>query len=266
MITIAPFSKLVKNLTLTFIPLILIPIIIWLTGWHWEHAQHYQVWDFLLFIVTETGSTPYFALLTSLVLAIALSMRCQRLQHHWVIIFLSVLVLQGATQIVKSAIKYTLEEPRPYMSYIVDQGVEIDTFYDLSRKERAEIITVAVEEDTQTPSWLQQHWQHETGYSFPSGHTIFAVMWAMIIVGFLTRERDSKTGLIGGLITVWAGLMMISRVRLGMHFPIDLFVSTILAYLIALLFFYLLSKRDHAFSAGIEAPDVSEPHYRQKTK
>lgn len=246
-VTIAPFSKVVRNLTFTFIPLILIPILLWLTGWHWEYAQQYQLWDFLLFIVTETGSTPYFALLTSLIFAILLSLRCKRLQHHWVMIFLSVLLLQGATQLVKSAIKYTLEEPRPYMSYVVEQGVEVEAFYDLPRKERADVIAEVVQSDVHTPKWLQKHWQKETGYSFPSGHTIFAVMWAMIIVGFLTRERDSKTTLLATLITLWAGLMMISRIRLGMHFPIDLFVSTILAYLIALLFFYLLAKRDRGF-------------------
>ncbi|MHC5225637.1 phosphatase PAP2 family protein [Ignatzschineria sp. LJL83] len=238
------YKVLARNISIVFGILLLIPIGAWLSNWHWNSNQSYTSIDFLLFIVTETGSAPYFALITSLLFSIWLSMRCKLLKHHWVMIFMSVLILQGSTQIIKSAIKTLLEEPRPYMAYIVEKGVEIEPFYELPRKERSIVIQEALAEDSTTPKWLQNHWQHETGYSFPSGHTIFAVMWAFIIVGFLSREKDPKTHLAMIIMTVWAGLMMISRMRLGMHFPIDLFVSTIIAYLIALFFFYFLAKRD----------------------
>lgn len=238
------YKVLARNLTIVFGFLLLIPIAAWITHWHWSSDQNYTTIDFILFIITETGSAPYFALITSLVLSIWLSMRCKLLKHHWVMIFMSVFILQGSTQIIKSAIKTLLEEPRPYMAYIVEQGVEIEPFYELSRKDRSTIIEEALVKDSTTPEWLQHHWEQETGYSFPSGHTIFAVMWAFIIVGFLSREKDPKTYLAMAIMTLWAGLMMISRMRLGMHFPIDLFVSTVIAYFIALFFFYFLAKRD----------------------
>lgn len=252
--TMTPFKSLFLNLTTIFICLLLIPIIAWLVGWVWVPVQNYHFIDLVLFIITESGSAPYFAMITSLILSIWLSMRCKLLQHHWVIIFLSVFLLQGSTQILKSGIKTLWEEPRPYMSYVVDQGVELDSFYKLNRQSRGVVIETVLQDDVITPKWLLSHWQKETGFSFPSGHTIFAVMWAFIIVGFLTRERDPKTHVAMIVMTLWAGLMMISRLRLGMHFPIDLFTSTVIAYPIALFFFYFLAKRDTLVKGAFNQP------------
>lgn len=258
------YKILARNISFVFIALLLIPTMTWIIGWHWNYSQNYNTVDFALFIITESGSAPYFALLTSLILAIWLSMRCKLLKHHWVIIFLSVFLLQGTTQIIKSTIKTLWEEPRPYMSYMVEKGVEIEPFYDLSRKERGITIQEVLTDDQQTPQWLKNHWQKETGYSFPSGHTMFAVMWAFIIAGFLTREKDPKTPIIMGIMILWAGLMMISRMRLGMHFPIDLFVSTTIGYPIALFFFYFLAKRDSLVSGAFHEPTPKKQNVTQK--
>lgn len=258
------YKTLARNISIVFICLLLIPITTWLIDWHWQSGQRYGFFDHLLFIITESGSAPYFALITSLVLAIWLSMRCKLLKHHWVVIFLSVFLLQGTTQVIKSTIKTLWEEPRPYMSYMVEKGVELEPFYELSRKERGVVIQKTLVDDKTTPQWLEQHWQKETGYSFPSGHTIFAVMWAFIIVGFLTREKDSKTPLAMGIMILWAGLMMISRMRLGMHFPIDLFVSTLIGYPIALFFFYFLAKRDTLIDGTFNKPAPKKQNVPQK--
>ena len=258
------YKLLVRNISIVFICLLLIPIITWLIGWHWQSGQKYGTFDLILFIITESGSAPYFALITSLILAIWLSMRCKLLKHHWVIIFLSVFLLQGTTQVIKSTIKTLWEEPRPYMSYMVEQGVELEPFYELSRKERGIVVQNTLINDQTTPKWLENHWQKETGYSFPSGHTMFAVMWAFIIVGFLSREKDPKTPLIMGIMILWAGLMMISRMRLGMHFPIDLFVSTLIGYPIALFFFYFLAKRDTLIDGTFNKPAPKKQNVTQK--
>ena len=48
--------------------------------------------------------------------------------------------------------------------------------------------------DAITPAWLVHHYENETGYSFPSGHTIFAATWLMLAVGFtqLLGNRSLK--------------------------------------------------------------------------
>ncbi len=249
------FKLLFRRFTLMFILFLLVPIITWAIGWQWTADQKYHtLLDPLLFLITETGSAPIYAALVSLILAILLSMMCKKAQHHWVLIFLSVFLLHAGTQVIKSSLKVIYQEPRPYMSYMVEKGVELEPFYEESRRERGLIIAENLLEEKHTPSYLQHHWESETGFSFPSGHTIFAVTWAFIFVGFLTRERHFKSRMVMGAISLWAILMMISRLRFGMHYPIDLLTSTIFAYIISLFFFYYLAKRDtvvdDAFLAG----------------
>lgn len=253
------FTLLFRRFTLMFVLFLLVPIITWTIGWHWEAEQKYNLFDPLLFIITETGSAPYFAALVSLIFAITLSRMCKKPQHHWVLIFLSVFLLQAGTQVIKSSLKMIYQEPRPYMSYMIEKGVELEPFYAESRRERGLIIADNLLEETHTPKYVQNHWENETGFSFPSGHTIFAVTWAFIFVGFLTRERHPKARIIMGVISLWAILMMISRLRFGMHFPIDLFTSTLFAYPIALFFFLFLAKRDEAVDENSLEIDAENP-------
>ena len=99
--------------------------------------------------------------------------------------------------------------------------------------------------DAITPAWLVHHYENETGYSFPSGHTIFAATWLLLAVGFtqLLGNRSFKAKLLVAGIAVWGLLMLISRVRLGMHYPIDLLVATLLACLINSIIFAFLKKK-----------------------
>ena len=73
----------------------------------------------------------------------------------------------------------------------------------------------------------------------------FAATWLMLAVGFtqLLGNRSLKAKLLVVGIAVWGLLMLISRVRLGMHYPIDLLVATLLAWLINGIIFALLKKR-----------------------
>ena len=110
---------------------------------------------------------------------------------------------------------------------------------------RAEIAKNFYAMDAITPAWLVHHYENETGYSFPSGHTIFAATWLMLAVGFtqLLGNRSFKAKLLVAGIAVWGLLMLISRVRLGMHYPIDLLVATLLAWLINSIIFAFLKKK-----------------------
>lgn len=71
------------------------------------------------------------------------------------------------------------------------------------------------------------------GYAFPSGHTIFAATWLMLVVGFvhLLSVRSLTAKVLVSFTSLWAVFMLISRLRFGMHYPIDLFISTLIAFL-----------------------------------
>ena len=79
------------------------------------------------------------------------------------------------------------------------------------------------------PGFLRKHWQKETGFAFPSGHTMFAASWALLGVGLLWPRRRWVTI---GLLLGWATAVMGSRLALGMHWPQDLIVATSLSWLL----------------------------------
>lgn len=65
----------------------------------------------------------------------------------------------------------------------------------------------------------------ETGFAFPSGHTMFAASWALLGVGLLWPRRRTLTI---AILLVWATGVMGSRMLLGMHWPRDLVVATLI--------------------------------------
>ncbi len=81
-------------------------------------------------------------------------------------------------------------------------------------------------------TWLKKHWPFETGFAFPSGHTMFAASWALLGVGLLWPRRHYKTV---ALLLVWATGVMGSRLLLGMHWPRDLVVATLISWLLVTL-------------------------------
>ena len=97
-----------------------------------------------------------------------------------------------------------------------------------------------------TPDWLKKNYEDGTGYSFPSGHSIFAATWLMLAVGFsqLLGNRSFKAELLIGAMTIWGVLMLISRVRLGMHYPIDLLIAIISAWVVHVVIFNFLQRKN----------------------
>ena len=67
--------------------------------------------------------------------------------------------------------------------------------------------------------WRTKHWQGEKDYSFPSGHTLFVAICVAFFGGLFMEKR--QYWLVTALLS-WAGLVMFSRLWLGMHRPVDL--------------------------------------------
>ena len=72
----------------------------------------------------------------------------------------------------------------------------------------------------------------ETGFAFPSGHTMFAASWALLGVGLLWPRRRTLTI---AILLVWATGVMGSRMLLGMHWPRDLVVATLISWVLVTL-------------------------------
>lgn len=150
------------------------------------------------------------------------------------------------TQGIKTGLKNLFAEPRPFITALTtESNFTTEQFYRCSKLERSEIVRSFYREKSDMPMWLVRHHSHEIGYSFPSGHSIFAASWLLLAVGFycLIGKGDKKLKILTALITIWAVLMLISRLRLGMHYPIDLLVSVLIAWLVHIVMFIALKKR-----------------------
>jgi len=118
-------------------------------------------------------------------------------------------------------------------------GINERQFYEQKRKQRSEMVRSAVANDPQLPEWLKKHWAFETGFAFPSGHSMFAASWALLGVGLLWPRRRTVTIVI---LMGWAVTVMGSRLLLGMHWPIDLITATLISWLFITLATWLAQR------------------------
>ncbi len=242
---------MLKKLSLYTLLLFFVPIFAWISGFQWQSDENFTIFDHFLYYLTETGSTPY-AIITCGIFALLFYPLIKN-PRTWIKVVMVLAFSMVITQGIKSALKQTFAEPRPFIVAMLNninnannQEQAIEEFYTLSREQRSELVAQFYQQHNETPHTIAQHRTHEVGYSFPSGHTIFAVSWLLLAVGFreiFSKQRAFANCLVG-FMALWSMLMLISRLRLGMHFPIDLFVSTLIAWLIhCILFIFLQEKR-----------------------
>lgn len=227
--------NMLRKLTFYTLLMLLIPLITWALGWQWQ-GDHAVVpyLDMPLLWITDTGTVPY-GLITCVIL-LGLLIFATRRDYNWKLIVMICGISMVGTQGIKSIAKKTFAEPRPYVE-LMTQG-NSETFYALSKSDRINVVTEYF--STSAYPQLAKHRQHEVGYSFPSGHTIFSVSWLLLFVGFLLPIRNKTTVLLKGLLLLWSIFMLISRLRLGMHYPIDLFVSTLISFVFHCILFLFL--------------------------
>lgn len=218
--------------------LLVMPLLVWISGWQWEpKADSY--WLKAMFWITETVTQPW-GIITHVVLCgwflWCLRYRLRAAVALFLILGAAILLGQG----VKSWIKDSVQEPRPFVLWLEKtHHIPVDDFYTLKRKDRGRLVQDQLQHDSAMPGWLRQHWQKETGYAFPSGHTLFAASWALLGVGLLWPRRRTVTL---AILLVWASGVMASRMLLGMHWPRDLVVATLISWLLVTLAVWLAQK------------------------
>ncbi|HCK1944197.1 TPA: phosphatidylglycerophosphatase B [Escherichia coli] len=206
--------------------LLVMPVAVWISGWRWQPGE--QSWLLkAAFWVTETVTQPR-GVITHLILfgwfLWCLRFRIKAAFVLFAILAAAILVGQG----VKSWIKDKVQEPRPFVIWLEKtHHIPVDEFYTLKRAERGNLVKEQLAEEKNIPQYLRSHWQKETGFAFPSGHTMFAASWALLAVGLLWPRRRTLTI---AILLVWATGVMGSRLLLGMHWPRDLVVATLISW------------------------------------
>lgn len=221
-------SEIIQRTTWGALLLLVVPVLVWISGWQWT-ADSMGLWAKALFWVTETVTRPWGIITT--ILFCGWFLWCLRFRlKSGAILLIIIFSAITAGQFAKSTIKASVQEPRPYVLWLAQHyGLDEKTFYSLKRTQRSNMVQQLVGHNTTIPGWLKSHWQFETGFAFPSGHTLFAATWALLAVGVLWPRRHIKTIL---CLILWAEAVMISRMVLGMHWPQDLIAAIVISWVI----------------------------------
>lgn len=224
--------SIVKKLFALLALFLITPIVALCLNWYWQPSAINDFSTILLWL-THTADSRW-AILTCLFFWLILCYILKFRQFAQCLVL--GIILAGAMllgQGIKSIVKNYISESRPFVLWIEKKyAIEDHYFYSLPRSERRELINIHLKDSNEIPQWLRQYWRTETGYSFPSGHTVFATTWAyitMLLIGFRRHY------LLTSMVICWAVFIEISRLSLGMHHPIDLILGILLGFLVALL-------------------------------
>ena len=148
-------------------------------------------------------------------------------------------VLGAFAQFNEYSIKERLKIERPNIKYLAsEKGFNSEHFYSLdSKSERRQYLQTFIDNNQpgfisfngeQLHSDVLNHWLHETGYSFPSGHSVNAFLMATLMAYIiLFIYNDYRRRLFFLVPFYWAILVALSRVILGVHSPTDISIGAI---------------------------------------
>lgn len=231
--------EIAKRTAVAAILLLIIPIILWISDWHWSPGSNETILKWLYW-VTITVTPPWCFFTSALMVAYFVSCLHFYLigKNIKLIILLCSAILLG--QSTKCLIKVWMQEPRPFVIWLkYNKSLDEQYFYSLHTEQRSALVVKLLKERTIVPMWLSEHWQYETDFSFPSGHTLFSATWALLGVGLLWQRRYYKTT---AFLMIWATVIIVSRLMLGMHWPCDLVMATSISWLLATLTCWLVQR------------------------
>lgn len=193
-----------------------------------------------LYWLTSTGTAPY-GIITGILILVACYRRLTKQQFMQLV--LAVSISMAATLSLNHFLKPYFAEARPN-AMLLEQEYLLNTqeFYQHSKADKRERIGSAINQlemarpDLSLSPQIKRHWQHEVGYAFPSGHTLFAVTLALAVSFYLLIAGQVIMPL---MLIGWAIAMGFSRMLLGMHWPQDVLASTAIGGCIAFSSIYL---------------------------
>ena len=203
--------------------------------------------DFWLFI-SNTGGTFGVPIIT-LAFCLLLSVHYKGWAKKMLFLTISLLafsaILGGFAQLNEYFIKEKLRIERPNIVFLHEnKNFNSERFYNLpTKKERRQYLEDYL--NGKTPDYntfnekplhpdVLNHWAHETGFSFPSGHSVNAFLMATLMAYILLfTYHDFRRRSFFMLPFLWATLVALSRVILGVHSPTDITIGALMGSLLA---------------------------------
>lgn len=192
----------------------------------------------IIYLVSESGKYGVPAIVL-LVIALILSRQkmplTQKIKETVTVLSITTILAGGGALLNEHIIKTQLQIPRPNIIWLAGEegkgplGMSAYAFYTQGDKEvrrtmLAQVLTQHAETTPLTPL-IKKHWAHETGYSFPSGHSFSAMFFASFLLMLGASLISSKRYWLLYSLLPWALAVCISRPLLGVHTPMDVVIG-----------------------------------------
>lgn len=154
---------------------------------------------------------------------------------------LSLVVILGTfAKLNETYIKSTFAVSRPSHRFILNEArasARLDSVYLLVVPERRLFFKKVMDADTlrfkNIDKRVLQHWIDEAGYSMPSGHTFNAFLLASMLSFSLFELNRRRITLWLYVPLLWAVMVGLSRVVLGVHTPLDVSIGGALGLIVS---------------------------------
>ncbi len=208
----------------------------------------------MAFLLTSSGGTKGFSGLL-IITGFCYTLRETTLKNKSLVFLksvISLLIFFGTLAFINERLtKPILKSQRPSHVFMLKQTGHInaiDSLYQLSKKERESYFATLIKKNSISFNFIddhvQKHWVEEAGFSFPSGHTFNAFLFAMIIAyAIYYNKTNLKLQKLFFIPFIWALAVGVSRVAMGAHTAFDVSAGSLLGILIGALFLYIDKTR-----------------------
>ena len=189
----------------------------------------------------------------------------QRGAELLVILLALALLFGGAAYLNEFVVKRYFAVPRPNIRELAATPPEApvlkmsaDQFYDMPTKAvRSEHLkkVLTPEAGPAMDEHVRDHWIAETGYSFPSGHSFSAMLFATVFLALALSVFSGLRLWVFYLLVGWAVAVCFSRPILRVHSPTDICVGGFEGIVLGVLAFLLVRWLLERLSAGRAPPN-----------
>lgn len=229
--------EIAKRTSIGALLLMIIPFGLWASGWQWQPNMNYY-WLIWFYWFTQSITYQYGIIIFTSILLLCWFLWCLRYHRKPTLYFIAILITTFIiSESINVVIKESVQVTRPFVLWLNNScNLNEHTWYRMSEKARCLLVA---QHHHSIPIWLQKHWCSTKGFSFPSGHTIYVVNWALLAIGILWPRRHFISSIV---IFIWASGVIISRMLLGMHWSYDLFMGCWISWLVITIACWLISR------------------------
>ncbi|MGC3943007.1 MAG: phosphatase PAP2 family protein [Chryseolinea sp.] len=218
-------------------------ILVWFVIPGFDGCAPGNLWCLTMYGVTQSGGW-----IGSLIIVVSISVAFAFVPLHpraRIVMFFRtllslIMILAAFAKLNESYIKSTFAVSRPSHRFILRESgskANLDSIYLLVVPERQKFFRSVVDMDTvhfhSIDKVVLSHWIDEAGYSMPSGHTFNAFLLASMLSFSLFELNERRITVWLYMPMLWAALVGLSRVVLGVHTPLDVSIGAALGIIVS---------------------------------